>query len=226
MGIRKYKPTSPGRRFVTGSDFEEVTKTTPEQSLLRQIIEDGRAQQQRPRHQPPHRRRAQAPLPDHRLQAPQGRRPRARSRRSSTTPTGRRASPCSTTPTARSATSWRRYRLRVGDTVMSGPTADIKPGNCLALRDIPTGTIVHNIELQIGRGGQLVPLRRRRRPADGQGGRLRHPAPALHARCAWSTSTAAPRWARSATSRTRTSRRQGRAAAAGRASARRSAAPP
>ena len=39
---------------------------------------------------------------------------------------------------------------------MSGPTADIKPGNCLALRDIPTGTIVHNIELQIGRGGQLV----------------------------------------------------------------------
>ena len=39
---------------------------------------------------------------------------------------------------------------------MSGPTADIKPGNCLPLRDIPTGTIVHNIELQLGRGGQLV----------------------------------------------------------------------
>ena len=45
--------------------------------------------------------------------------------------------------------------MRVGDTVMSGPTADIKPGNALPLRDIPTGTIVHNIELQIGRGGQL-----------------------------------------------------------------------
>jgi large subunit ribosomal protein L2 len=43
----------------------------------------------------------------------------------------------------------------VGDTIMSGPTADIRPGNALALRDIPTGTIVHNIELQIGRGGQL-----------------------------------------------------------------------
>jgi large subunit ribosomal protein L2 len=43
----------------------------------------------------------------------------------------------------------------VGDTVMSGPKADIKPGNSLALRDIPTGTTVHNIELQIGRGGQL-----------------------------------------------------------------------
>jgi large subunit ribosomal protein L2 len=46
-------------------------------------------------------------------------------------------------------------RVRVGDTVMSGPTADIRPGNALALRDIPTGTIVHNIELKIGRGGQL-----------------------------------------------------------------------
>ena len=46
-------------------------------------------------------------------------------------------------------------RLEVGDTVMSGPGADIRPGNALALRDIPTGTIVHNVELQIGRGGQL-----------------------------------------------------------------------
>ena len=47
-------------------------------------------------------------------------------------------------------------RLQVGDTVMSGSEADIKPGNALPLRDIPTGTIVHNIELQIGRGGQMV----------------------------------------------------------------------
>ena len=46
-------------------------------------------------------------------------------------------------------------RLAVGDTVMSGPTADIKPGNCLPLRDIPVGTIVHNIELKSGRGGQM-----------------------------------------------------------------------
>ena len=46
-------------------------------------------------------------------------------------------------------------RIRVGDTVMSGPQADIKPGNALPLRDIPTGTVVHNIELQIGRGGQM-----------------------------------------------------------------------
>ncbi len=40
--------------------------------------------------------------------------------------------------------------------MQSGPGADIKPGNCLPLRDIPTGTIVHNIELQAGRGGQMV----------------------------------------------------------------------
>ena len=46
--------------------------------------------------------------------------------------------------------------LKVGDTVMSGPTADIKPGNCLPIANIPLGTLVHNIEIKIGRGGQMV----------------------------------------------------------------------
>lgn len=46
--------------------------------------------------------------------------------------------------------------LRVGDTVMSGPTADIRPGNALPIRNIPLGTVVHNIEIYPGRGGQLV----------------------------------------------------------------------
>ncbi len=46
--------------------------------------------------------------------------------------------------------------LKVGDTVLSGPEADIKPGNCLPLRSIPLGTIVHNIELKIGKGAQLA----------------------------------------------------------------------
>ncbi|MDR1774790.1 MAG: 50S ribosomal protein L2 [Clostridioides sp.] len=46
--------------------------------------------------------------------------------------------------------------LKVGDTVLSGPEADIKPGNCLALRDLPVGTVVHNVELKPGKGAQLV----------------------------------------------------------------------
>ncbi len=46
--------------------------------------------------------------------------------------------------------------LSVGDTVLSGPEADIKPGNCLQLSDIPLGTIIHNLELKVGKGGQLV----------------------------------------------------------------------
>jgi large subunit ribosomal protein L2 len=136
VGIRKYKPTSPGRRFVTGSDFEEVTKTAPEKSLLAPISKTG------------------------------GRNNNGRV--TSRHIGGAKVAAVEYDPNRSAriallhyADGEKRYilapyRLRVGDTVMSGPTADIKPGNCLALRDIPTGTIVHNIELQIGRGGQLV----------------------------------------------------------------------
>ncbi len=56
----------------------------------------------------------------------------------------------------KNATSWHRFDLKVGDTVLSGPEADIKPGNSLPLRSIPLGTIIHNIELKIGKGAQLA----------------------------------------------------------------------
>ena len=46
--------------------------------------------------------------------------------------------------------------LKVGDTVMSGPEADIKPGNCLPISNIPLGTLIHNVEIKVGRGGQMV----------------------------------------------------------------------
>ena len=56
--------------------------------------------------------------------------------------------------------------LSVGDTRRwPAPSADIKPGNCLPLANIPLGTIVHNVELRAGRGGQIVPQRRRRAPS-------------------------------------------------------------
>ncbi|MBJ7454663.1 MAG: 50S ribosomal protein L2 [Thermoleophilia bacterium] len=154
MGIRKYKPTSPSRRFMTGSDFEEVTKTEPEKSLLDKISKTGG-------------RNNNGRVTSRHIGGGHKRRYRIIDfkRRKDDIPARVAAVEYDPNRSARIALlhyadGEKRYilaplRLRVGDTVMSGPKADIKPGNSLALRDIPTGTIVHNIELQIGRGGQL-----------------------------------------------------------------------
>ncbi len=154
MGIRKYKPTSPSRRFMTGSDFEEVTKTEPEKSLLDKISKTGG-------------RNNNGRVTSRHIGGGHKRRYRIIDfkRRKDDIPARVASVEYDPNRSARIALlhyadGEKRYilaplRLRVGDTVMSGPKADIKPGNSLALRDIPTGTIVHNIELQIGRGGQL-----------------------------------------------------------------------
>jgi len=154
MGIKKYKPTSPGRRFVTGSDFEEVTKAAPEKSLLGKIHKTGG-------------RNNNGRITSRHIGGGHKRRYRIIDfkRRKDGIPAKVAAIEYDPNRSARIALlhyadGEKRYilapqRVRVGDTVMSGPTADIRPGNSLALRDIPTGTIVHNIELQIGRGGQL-----------------------------------------------------------------------
>ena len=118
--------------------------------------QEGRPQQQRAHHDAPPGRRPQAPLPRRSTSSATRTACRPRSPRSSTTRTARRASRCCTTPTARSATSWRRKGLKVGDTVQSGPGADIKPGNALPLSDIPVGTVVHAVELQPGKGAALA----------------------------------------------------------------------
>ncbi len=154
MGIKKYKPTSPGRRFVTGSDFEEVTRDRPEKSLTTKISKTGG-------------RNNRGRITTRHIGGGHKRRYRIIDfkRRKDGVPAKVAAIEYDPNRSARIALlhyvdGEKRYilaplRIRVGDTVMSGPTADIKPGNALALRDIPTGTIVHNIELQIGRGGQL-----------------------------------------------------------------------
>ena len=154
MGIKKYKPTSPGRRFVTSSDFEEVTKTAPEKSLLDKISKTGG-------------RNNNGRITSRHIGGGHKRRYRIIDfkRRKDEVPARVAAIEYDPNRSARIALlhyadGEKRYiiaplRLRVGDTVMSGPKADIKPGNSLELRDIPTGTVVHNIELQIGRGGQL-----------------------------------------------------------------------
>ena len=154
MGVKKYKPTSPSRRFMTGSDFEEVTKTEPEKSLLEKISKTGG-------------RNNNGRVTSRHIGGGHKRRYRIIDfkRRKDDIPARVASVEYDPNRSARIALlhyadGEKRYilaplRLRVGDTVMSGPKADIKPGNSLALRDIPTGTIVHNIELQIGRGGQL-----------------------------------------------------------------------
>jgi large subunit ribosomal protein L2 len=154
VGIRGYKPTSPGRRFVTGSDFEEITKTTPEKSLLSKGGKSGG-------------RNNNGRVTTRHIGGGHKRRYRIIDfkRRKDGVPATVAAIEYDPNRSARIALlhyrdGEKRYilapqRLRVGDTVMSGPTADIKPGNSLPLRDIPTGTVVHNIELQVGRGGQM-----------------------------------------------------------------------
>ncbi len=155
MPIKVYKPTSPGRRGMTGYTFEEITKTEPERSLLAPLKKHaGRNMRGKitVRHRGGgHKRRYR--IIDF--------------KRDKFGIPGRVASiEYDPNRTARIALivyadGEKRYiiaplDLRVGDTVMSGPDAEIQPGNALPLANIPLGTVIHNIELYPGRGGQLV----------------------------------------------------------------------
>ena len=155
MGIKKYKPTSPGRRFVTGSDFEEITTTTPEKSLLAKVKKSGG-------------RNNNGRITSRHIGGGHKRRYRIIDFKRNKDGVPAKVATIEYDPNRSAriallhyADGEKRYilaplKLRVGDTVMSGPGADIKPGNALPLRDIPTGTVVHNIELHAGRGGQIV----------------------------------------------------------------------
>jgi large subunit ribosomal protein L2 len=155
MAIKKYKPTSNGRRGMTVSDFAEITTSTPEKSLLAPLKSKGGRNNQGKltvRHQGGGHKR-QYRLIDF--------------KRNKDGIPGRVAT-IEYDPN-RSANialinyvdGEKRYilapkNLEVGMEVMSGPEADIKVGNALPLANIPVGTVVHNIELKPGKGGQLV----------------------------------------------------------------------
>jgi len=155
MAVKKYKPTSPGMRDRTGYSFEEITKTTPERSLLRvRRGHGGRNVYGRVtvRHRGGgHKRKIRVvDFKRDKLQIPA------------------KVAAIEYDPnrTARLALlnyvdGEKRYiiapvGLKVGDTVISGPNVDIHPGNSLPISNIPTGTMIHNIELKVGRGGQMV----------------------------------------------------------------------
>jgi large subunit ribosomal protein L2 len=155
MGIKRYKPTSPGRRGMSVSTFEEITKFTPEKSLLEPKKRTG-GRNNTGRITARHRgggayhhyriidfKRNKQGVP--------------------ATVVGIEYDPNRSARIAllEYSDGEKRYilaplGLNVGDTVSSGPTAEVRVGNALPLRNIPVGSQVHNIELKIGRGGQIV----------------------------------------------------------------------
>jgi len=155
MGIRKLKPTSPGRRFQTVATFEEITKTTPEKSLTKGLNKkSGRNNYGRVTS----RRRGGGNKRKYRVIDFK--------RDKFGVPAKVTAIEYDPNRSARIALltyldGEKRYilapvGLSVGDQVVAGTDVDIKPGNALPLENIPVGTIVHNIELTHGRGGQLA----------------------------------------------------------------------
>ncbi|MBI2912460.1 MAG: 50S ribosomal protein L2 [Chloroflexi bacterium] len=155
MGIKQFKPTSPGRRGATGPSFEEITRSRPEKSLLApRQSRAGRNNQGRVsvRHRGggAKRRLRMVDIKREKFGVPAT----VAAIEYDPNRSGRLA-------LIHYADGEKRYILwpvgiKVGDTVMSGPDAEIKPGNALPLKNIPSGTMVHNLELQKGKGGQLV----------------------------------------------------------------------
>jgi large subunit ribosomal protein L2 len=155
MALKKYKPTSPGRRFKSVSSFEEITKTRPEKSLTEPLTKKGGRNNTgriTTRHQGGgHKRRYR--VVDFK-------------RRKDGVPAKVAAIEYDPNRSARIALlhyvdGAKAYilapaRIQVGAMVESGPTADIKPGNALPLENIPTGTMVHNVELKPGQGGKMA----------------------------------------------------------------------
>ena len=155
MPIRKYKPTSPGRRFMSGSTFEEVTRTQPEKSLVEHLKKfSGRNQTGKitVRHRGGGHKKLYRIIDFKRnkVDVP------GRVAEIEYDP-NRSARIC----LIHYADGEKRYilwpvGLKVGDTVMAGTKAEIRPGNSLPLGSIPLGTTIHNIELTLGRGGKMV----------------------------------------------------------------------
>jgi large subunit ribosomal protein L2 len=155
MPVKTYKPTSPGRRGMTGSTFEEVTSTEPERNLLRPLSKRaGRNTQGRitVRHRGGGHKRQYRVIDFKRDKVD-----------ISAQVTSIEYDPNRSARIALLvyADGEKRYivaplGLQVGDTVMSGGDAEIRVGNALPLERIPLGTLVHNIELMPGRGGQMV----------------------------------------------------------------------
>lgn len=155
MPIKKVKPTSPGRRFQTYDTFQDITRTEPEKSLLEPLSKTGGrnnygritvrhrggGHKRRYRKIDFKRNKTEIPAKVFSIEYDPNR--------------GARIA------LLHYADGEKRYilapqNLSVGDTVLSSENADIKPGNALPLKAIPLGTLIHNIEMKIGKGGQMA----------------------------------------------------------------------
>lgn len=155
MAVKKFKPTTPSRRYMTVSSFDEITKIEPEKSLLAPLRKSGG-------------RNTNGRITSRRRGGGHKRRYRIIDFRRDKDGVPAKVASIEYDPNRSAriallhyADGEKRYilapnKLSVGDLVESGDNADIKPGNSLKLKDIPVGTIIHNIELQVGKGGQMV----------------------------------------------------------------------
>ncbi|MFH1117564.1 MAG: 50S ribosomal protein L2 [Pseudomonadota bacterium] len=154
MGIKKYKPTSPGIRFKTGFTFQELTAAEPAKALTKGIRKNGgrnNAGRITVRHRGGgHKRllravdfkrnKADVPGKVESIEYDPNR--------------SARLALISYADGEKSYILWPNG-LSIGDSILAGEKIDIRPGNCLPLKNIPLGTMVHNVEMKIGKGGQM-----------------------------------------------------------------------
>lgn len=155
MPIKTHKPTSPGRRGMSGYDFEEITRTEPERSLLAPLHKKAG-------------RNVRGKITVRHRGGGHKRRYRIIDFKREKIGIAARVDSIEYDPNRSAriallvyADGEKRYiiaplGLRVGDILMSGPEAEIRVGNALPIANIPVGTLIHNIELKQGKGGQLV----------------------------------------------------------------------
>ena len=156
MGIRKYKPTTPGRRGSSVADFVEITRSTPEKSLVRPLSKSGGRNNNgriTTRHIGGGHKRAYRVI-DFRRHDKDGVPAKVAHIEYDPNRTARIA-------LLHYADGEKRYiiapvGLKVGDTVIAGSQTDIRPGNAMPISNIPVGTLLHNVELMEGRGGQIA----------------------------------------------------------------------
>ncbi|UCE84194.1 MAG: 50S ribosomal protein L2 [Deltaproteobacteria bacterium] len=155
MAIKKVKPTSPGRRFQTYPTFEEITRSKPEKSLLRPHKKSGG-------------RNSYGRITVRHRGGGHKRRYRIIDFKREKTDIPARVASIEYDPNRSSRIALLHYvdgekryilaplGMQVGDTIICSESADIKPGNALPLQKIPLGTIIHNVEMKVGKGGQLA----------------------------------------------------------------------
>jgi len=155
MGIKKFKPTSPGRRHMTASNFEEVTTSTPEKSLLAPLTKSGG-------------RNNTGRITKRHTGGGHKRKYRVIDFKRDKREIPAKVVTIEYDPNRSSRIALLHYvdgekryilapvGIKVGDVIIASETADIVPGNALSIRSIPLGTWVHNVELKVGKGGQMA----------------------------------------------------------------------